>query len=137
MVTRGRSTCCCSARPLTWQPRHLGEYSATCFRQGRYDFISANDSAFGEVPDVFLFSPAPGMPTTRLRGWSPNWRAPLVDAANADTPEHPGVAVDAGSGELGSRALEQLQQTGQRRCPEARLLRGAHLRGETTDEPQR
>jgi len=122
-----------------WQPRRLGETQRYLFPAGHYDFISANDPAVGEYRMCSLFSPALDIADhATARMVAEMARAALFDAANADTPEHPDVAVDAGIGEsAGPGPLEQLQQTANAPMSKRDFLRGRIFRAEATDESRR
>jgi [NiFe] hydrogenase assembly HybE family chaperone len=122
-----------------WQPRRLGEAQRYSFPAGRYDFISANDLAFGEYRMCSLLSPALEIADhATARMVAELARAALFDAANGETHEDPGAAVDAGTDENAAlRPLAQLQQTAKAPMSKRDFLRGRIFRGESTDESRR
>jgi [NiFe] hydrogenase assembly HybE family chaperone len=120
-----------------WQSRRLGEAQRYSFPAGRYDFISANDPAFGEYRMCSLLSPALEIADhATARMVAELARAALFDAANSET--HDDAAVDAVSDEsAGPGPLAQLQQTAKAPMSKRDFLRGRVFRGEATDESRR
>ncbi len=118
-----------------WQPRRLGETQRYSFPAGRYDFISANDPAFGEYRMCSLFSPALEIADhATARMVAELARAALFDVANAETHEHPMWTSTKASI---PGPLTQLQQTAKAPMSKRDFLRGRIFRGEATDEPRR
>ena len=103
------------------------------FPAGRYDFISANDPAFGEYRMCSLFSPALEIADhATARMVAELARAALFDVANAET--HADVDVDES---VIPGPLTQLHQTAKAPMSKRDFLRGRIFRGEATDEPRR
>ena len=122
-----------------WQPRRLGETQRYSFPAGRYDFISANDPAFGEYRMCSLFSPALEIADhATARMVAELARAALFDAANAETPEHPTLpsTPESTRARVPGRST-QLQQTANAPMSKRDFLRGRIFRGESTNELRR
>lgn len=120
-----------------WQPRRLGEAQGYAFPAGRYDFISANDPAFGEYRMCSLLSPALEIAdhaTARLVAEMA--REALFDAANAETPERPDGAAPPDDPPAGG-PVESLQQRATAPMSKRDFLRGRFVREAAIDEPRR